>query len=73
MLHHGVDGLGREDVPRLEAVLRDPRDEIHTRLATELWNSESDADAVERFEAVGVEIPPISASAESLEIKTSNG
>ena len=40
-----------EDVPLLEAVLRDPRGEVHERLAAILWESETDAAAVESLTA----------------------
>lgn len=46
--------------PLLERVLRDPREEVHLRLANELWDAKDDADAVERFLRVGSEMPPVS-------------
>ena len=55
----------------MEAVLRDPREEVHQRLAAALWDSEDDADAVRRFAEVAAEYPP--AAIEGNEIKTSYG
>ena len=59
------------NLPPLEAVLRDPREEVHKRLAEELWDSEDDADAVQRVGEVAAEFP--SAAIEGDEIKTSHG
>ena len=47
-----------DDVPLLEAVLRDPRPEVHQRIATELWDASDDADAVARLEDLGREETP---------------
>lgn len=46
------------DVPLLEAVLCDPREKIHQRLADVLWIAADDASAVAGFERVGRESPP---------------
>ena len=60
-----------EDVSLLEAVLRDPRGEVHERLAAILWESETDAAAVESLTELGEEIDPV--TDESAAVQTSNG
>jgi len=59
------------DLPPLEAVLRDPREEVHQRLAAALWDSEDDDDVVQRVAEVAAECPPVAIEAD--EIKTSYG
>ncbi len=59
------------DLPPLELLLRDPREQVHQRLADALWDSEDDADAVQRFSEVAAELPSV--AAEGREIKTSHG
>jgi tRNA-dihydrouridine synthase 3 len=59
------------DLPPLEAVLRDPREEVHQRLAEALWDSADDSDAVMRVTDVAVDYPPV--AIEGAEIKTSCG
>ena len=63
------------DLPPLESLLRDPRDEVHKRLADALWDSEDDADAVQRFLDVATEFPPAAGngSGDGSAIKTSFG
>ena len=46
-------------------------DQSRKELAAELWQSHSDENAVERFEAIGKEMPPT--CAELVNVKTSNG
>jgi tRNA-dihydrouridine synthase 3 len=59
------------DLPPLESLLRDPRGEVHKRLADALWDSEDDADAVQRFLRVATEFPPATDNGSA--IKTSYG
>ncbi len=59
------------DLPLLEALLRDPRDEIHQLWADELWESDSAEDAVARFAKVAVAHPPVAGQAE--EVATAQG
>ncbi|HLQ37040.1 MAG TPA: tRNA-dihydrouridine synthase family protein [Planctomycetota bacterium] len=51
------------DLPLLEQVLRDAREELHLRLADELWAATDAADAVARCLRVGEEMPPVSGEA----------
>lgn len=60
-----------EDLSPLEAVLRDPREEVHQQLAAALWDSRDDADAVQRFLDVATDYPPVAGAGH--EIKTSYG
>ncbi|MEM7199529.1 MAG: tRNA-dihydrouridine synthase family protein [Planctomycetota bacterium] len=60
-----------EGLPLLERVLRDPRPEVHQRLADELWACDGDEDAVARFEAVGQESPP--EAGEHADVKVAHG
>lgn len=48
-----------EEVPLLEAVLRDPRPEMHQRIADVLWDSESDEEAGESLLEIGREVEPV--------------
>ncbi|MHC4514162.1 MAG: tRNA-dihydrouridine synthase family protein [Planctomycetota bacterium] len=65
--------LEREpDLPALESVLRDPRQEVHQRLADALWESADDAEAAQRFLEVAVEFPTPATDGGS-DIKTSCG
>ena len=59
------------DLPLLERLLRDPREELHVRLALELWDARDDADAIERFLAVAAVMPPT--SAEAGEVRVGHG
>lgn len=62
---------GDADLPLLESVLRDPREEMHVRLADALWDADTDAAAVASFEAIGAEMPPMTEGGR--EIATSTG
>ncbi len=59
------------DVPLLEALLRDPRAEMHERMAGVLWESETDEVAVSRLLAIAEETPPVHGQGD--EIATSTG
>ena len=59
------------DLPPLEALLRDPREEVHGSLAAALWDSADDAEAVQRFSQLADEFPPV--AGEGQEIRTSYG
>lgn len=59
------------ELPPLETLLRDPREEVHQELAAVLWECGSDAEAVARCEAVAGRFPPSEVEAD--EIKTSYG
>jgi hypothetical protein len=48
-----------EGLPTLEALLRDPRDELHQLLADALWDSDGAEDAVARFHALAEANPPV--------------
>lgn len=61
----------QEDLPLVEQVLRDPREEVHQRLADLMWAATSDAEAVAGVEAIGVELPPAADGGD--EITTSHG
>ena len=58
-------------LPLLEQVLRDPRDEVHERLAAALWDTDDEAAAIEAFTKIGAEMPP--ATDGGREISTSTG
>lgn len=60
-----------EDVSLLESVLRDPRDEVHERIAAILWESEADEEASERLTELGRDVEP--AAGEPIAVQTSNG
>jgi len=54
--------FGREPaLPPLETLLRDPRAETHERLASELVDAESAADALERARRLAQVLPPLAA------------
>ena len=60
-----------DGLPLLEQVLRDPREEIHERLAATLWDAEDAAAAVAGFAAIGEAMPPVTEGGR--EITTSTG
>jgi tRNA-dihydrouridine synthase 3 len=60
-----------EDLPVLEALLRDPRENVHALLADALWDAVDDADAVARYLAVAAAHPP--AAGEAAEVATAHG
>lgn len=47
------------EVELLEGVLRDPREEVHSRLAESLWDAATEAEAVEAAIRIGEETPPV--------------
>jgi tRNA-dihydrouridine synthase 3 len=55
----------------LEQVLRDSREDVHSRLADELWAAADADDAVARFLRVGAELPPV--AGEIGEVATAHG
>ena len=55
----------------LERLLRDPREDVHARIAGELWDSVDDGDAVVRLTAVAAAFPPV--SGEAGEVATAHG
>ena len=61
----------------LEGVLRDPRDEVHQRIAESLWDAASQAEAMAAIIRIGEQLPPIAELSESgrggQEIATSHG
>jgi tRNA-dihydrouridine synthase 3 len=59
------------DLPVLEALLRDPREMVHERLAALLWESADDAEAMARAEALATELPPAAGPAD--EVATAHG
>ena len=59
------------ELPLLERVLRDPRTEMHTRLAEVLWSAVDLDDAEQRALALAAELPPI--RGEAAEIATAHG
>jgi tRNA-dihydrouridine synthase 3 len=61
----------REQVPVLEQLLRDPREEVHAKMAAALWDAADDADTVARFLAIAAEHPPV--SGEAAEVATAHG
>jgi tRNA-dihydrouridine synthase 3 len=60
-----------QDLPLLEQLLRDPRPELHTRLAESLWSAPDAALAEERALALAAEMPP--AVGEAGEVATAHG
>ncbi|MGE3171442.1 MAG: tRNA-dihydrouridine synthase family protein [Planctomycetota bacterium] len=60
-----------EEVPVLEALLRDPREDVHALLAAALWDAADDADAVARFLAIAAQHPP--QPGEAAEVATAHG
>ena len=59
------------DLSVLERLLRDSRPEVHTRLATLLWESTDVGDATARALALAAEMPPV--SGEAGEVATAHG
>lgn len=59
------------DLPVLEALLRDPREDLHQLLADALWDSDSAGDAAKRFLDVAETNPPVAGSAG--EVATAQG
>lgn len=70
LLQTRMDDRGGE-LPLLERLLRDPREEVHGRLAAELWEAGDRDEAVERLLAVAAEVPPV--AGEAGEIATAHG
>ena len=63
-----------DELPLLEQVLRDPRPELHERIAALLWErarDEDDTAAVDALEQLGREMPPVREAA--AEVAPSNG
>jgi hypothetical protein len=60
-----------EGLSVLEQVLRDPREELHQRMANELWDSVDDADAVARLTQLATAMPPV--QGELREVETAHG
>jgi tRNA-dihydrouridine synthase 3 len=60
-----------DEVPPLEALLRDPREHVHALLAAALWDSVDDADAVERCLRIAAAEPPV--RGEAGEVATAHG
>lgn len=52
-----------EGLPILEALLRDPGDELHHLLADALWDSDGAEDAVARFHTIAEANPPVAGQA----------
>lgn len=59
------------DLPVLERLLRDPRPELHGRLADLLWQATDAADAEQRALSLAVEMPPETGEAD--EVATAHG
>lgn len=59
------------DLPVLEKLLRDPRPELHLRLANLLWEAPDAAEAEARAMALAVELPPV--AGEAGEMATAHG
>ena len=60
-----------EELPLLEAVLRDPRPEVHVRIADALWDADSDERACELLAELGGEVAPV--AGDHVVDQTSNG
>jgi tRNA-dihydrouridine synthase 3 len=60
-------------LPVLEALLRDPRAEVHQRIADVLWEATDDGQAVERLERVAAEMPVGDADVEVGEVEVAQG
>ncbi|HHH29674.1 MAG TPA: tRNA-dihydrouridine synthase family protein [Polyangiaceae bacterium] len=60
-----------EELPLLERLLRDPRKEVHLRLAELLWAADDRDDAVARATALAEELPPQAGDAG--EVATAHG
>ncbi len=59
------------DLPLLERLLRDPREEVHVRLADLLWSARDARDAEARAGALALEVPP--AAGDPGEVATAHG
>ncbi|MBL8727412.1 MAG: tRNA-dihydrouridine synthase family protein [Planctomycetes bacterium] len=59
------------DLPVLERLLRDPRPELHQRLATLLWEAADPAEAEARALLLAAEMPPVGGQA--AEVATAHG
>ena len=59
------------DLPLLERLLRDPRPELHQRLADLLWAAADEGQLVEQAAALAGEMPPV--TGEIGEARVSNG
>nr|HET7858366.1 hypothetical protein [Caldimonas sp.] len=59
------------DLPVLERLLRDPRPELHAKLADLLWSAADLADAETKALALATEMPPI--VGEAGEMATAHG
>jgi len=62
---------GGDELDVLERLLRDPRAEVHTRLAELLWSVGDAAELAERAAALAIEMPPV--AGEVVEARVSNG
>lgn len=51
------------DLPLLERVLRDPREEVHAAMAAAMWDAGDAGDLIERFLRIGQEHPPVAGEA----------
>jgi tRNA-dihydrouridine synthase 3 len=60
-----------EELPVLERLLRDPREEVHAQLAQALWDSSDNADLVARATALALAVPPV--VGEAGEVATAHG
>jgi tRNA-dihydrouridine synthase 3 len=65
------------ELPLLEGVLRDPREEVHARLADSLWEAATGDEALQAVTAIGEELPPVTELPDTgrgtQEIATSHG
>ena len=52
-----------DDLPLLERVLRDPREEVHAAMAAAMWDAADAGDLIERFLRIGQEHPPVAGEA----------
>lgn len=66
-----IDDSEERDVPELELLLRDTREQMHELIAGVLWESESDDEAVQRLGDLAREVPPQRGAV--AEVATSNG
>lgn len=60
-----------EPVSTLEALLRDPREDVHALLAAALWDASDDQDALARFHQIAALHPP--QAGEAAEVATAHG
>jgi tRNA-dihydrouridine synthase 3 len=60
-----------EELPLLERLLRDPREDVHAQLAQALWDSADDEDLVARATALALANPPV--AGEAGEVATAHG